>query len=173
MSSSTKAVIVVIILGLIAAVATLPADNPLKMKVNGVMENVTGKSLNRETGAKNNAPKVPVATTVGKTQPQQVELPAVLPFDETLSSGNKQVDALIKKANKGDVQSQYDLGRIYRDGRNVAVDYVVAYMWFNIARANGDAKAKGDIKSLTASMDNRQIAQGQKLASLWWDTYKR
>ena len=173
MSGSSKAIILVIILGLIAIVATLPAENPLKIRVVSIVGSVASEAGDSGESAARDKPVAAVVPTVAKPQTQPPELPSRLPFDEALSSGNKQVDALIKKANKGDVEAQYSLGLIYREGRNVQVDYVAAYMWLNIARAHGDAKSRDDLKTLTALMNNQQIAQGQKLASLWWDTFKR
>lgn len=50
MSGITKAVIVVIILGLIAIAATLPAQNFLKVKVASVTEYFIGKFFKRKSG---------------------------------------------------------------------------------------------------------------------------
>lgn len=178
MNSSTKAIIFVIVLGFIAVVATLPADNPVKMKLTGMVESITGKPFNFGNAAQGKASDKPAPVHTTQTQtatvkPQAVEMPTDLPFDETRSSGSKQVDALIGKANNGDVKAQFSLGQAYREGRNVQADNVTAYMWFNIARANGDTRAKDELRTLSSAMNSQQVAQGQKLASLWWETYKR
>ena len=38
--------------------------------------------------------------------------------------------------------AQSDLGSMYREGLSVPQDYVEAYMWFNLAAAQGHGKAK-------------------------------
>jgi hypothetical protein len=46
-----------------------------------------------------------------------------------------------KAANNGNVQAQHNLGNMYILGEGVAQDYVRAYMWLNIAAANGYSTA--------------------------------
>lgn len=170
MSDGNKAIVFVIILGIIASIMVLPPENPLKATINGVIESVTG-----ETGSTKTEKIKPVqqsSVPVQQAQPVQAEaLRGGLPFEAT--TGIKQVDNLINKANGGDIKSQVALGRMYMEGDKVNADYTLAYMWFNIARANGDKNAKDEIKNLTKRMDNAQVNEAQKLASLWWDTYRR
>ena len=61
---------------------------------------------------------------------------------------------LRKAAEQGLAQAQHDLGTMYANGHGVPQDYMTAYMWWNLAAAQGDeeARQKRDIvKMLTAS----------------------
>ena len=55
---------------------------------------------------------------------------------------------------------------MYVSGQGVLQDYAQAYMWFDLAAANGDwARPKRD--SLAAKMTAEQIAEAQRLAREW------
>ncbi|MAS81626.1 MAG: hypothetical protein CMF45_02925 [Legionellales bacterium] len=44
---------------------------------------------------------------------------------------------LSKSADQGNMVAQHQMGIMYREGYGVLKDYVMAYMFFNIASANG------------------------------------
>ena len=44
-------------------------------------------------------------------------------------------------AAAGDAVTQYNMGLMYKNGRGVLQDNVMAHMWYNIASANGHDKA--------------------------------
>jgi hypothetical protein len=56
---------------------------------------------------------------------------------------------------------------VYYNGQGVTQDYVQAYMWFNIASANGNADARGNRDIVANLMSPKQREQAQKLASDW------
>lgn len=191
MKNSTFLIILVVAVGVVCAVAVLPDSDPLKSRLNALVYNVTGKDVSRsgdmaaQAAAKNTSSATTPATTQRTTpsqtqqtasaQPEQPEQDASpkLPFDESVSTGSGVADKLLKKANEGDSSAQFSLGRMYSEGGSVKQDMVVAYMWFNLARANGHAKAKDELNLIMKELDNRQIAEGQRLAAIWWDTYKK
>ena len=66
--------------------------------------------------------------------------------------------------NKGYAGAQYNLGRMYREGKGVPQDYVRAHMWGNIAATNGNklgAKLRDDFEKKMTPAD---ISTAQKLA---------
>ncbi len=86
---------------------------------------------------------------------------------------------LINKAKKRDVEAQYELGLIFRDGIGVPQDYVLAYMWFLVVIAfssDNSIHQKAAIKErdfiqayhLTPSL----IFMGSSYASEWIATHK-
>ncbi len=75
------------------------------------------------------------------------------------------------KAEQGHVTAQYNLGVMYRDGRGVRKDYVMAHMYFNIAAVSGN---KGAIKNrgiVEKDMTSSQIEKAQDLALEWMRTH--
>jgi TPR repeat protein len=67
-------------------------------------------------------------------------------------------------AEKGDPAAQLNLGFAYANGDSVPEDYAMAYAWWNIASANGEATAKLSKKDLAERMTKEQIAEAQKLS---------
>ena len=176
MKNSNVLILIVVVLGLLGVLAVLPDSDPFKMRVNAVVYNVTGLDISRQGDMKTQDTPFdpgPIAV-VGEEPPAEVApvAPTHLPFDESHGSGSGLADKLIKNANGGDSSAQFSLGRMYLEGNSVSKDLVTAYMWFNLARANGHAKAKEEVNQIMKLMDNRQIAEGQRLAAIWWDTYK-
>lgn len=191
MKSSNFLVLLVIIFGAVAIIEALPDSDPIKARVNLAVYNITVLDINRQddnVARSDMVKEVPIQVTVDTermlakdpeivvvTDPQDESVEIVqtyLPFDEAYSSSNRQTDKLIKNANGGDSAAQFSLGRMYLEGNSVKKDLVIAYMWFNLARANGHVKAKEEVNQLMKQMDNRQIAEGQRLSAMWWDTYK-
>jgi TPR repeat protein len=70
-------------------------------------------------------------------------------------------------AEQGDAAAQYNLGVMYGKGQGVPRDDVLAYMWFNLAAAQGDPNGKGLRDLVAKSMTREQIAEAQKLAREW------
>ena len=61
----------------------------------------------------------------------------------------------------------YDLGMMYSVGCNVAVDYVSAHKWFNLAAMRGSADAVRLRREIAAQMSEAEIAQAQRAARAW------
>jgi TPR repeat protein len=67
-------------------------------------------------------------------------------------------------AEQGDAAAQYNLGVMYGKGQGVPRDDVLAYMWFNLAAAQGDPNGKGLRDLVAKSMTREQIAEAQRMA---------
>ena len=53
-----------------------------------------------------------------------------------LSSSEKSIETLIKEAEQGAADAQFNLGMAYENGLGVPQDNIFAYMWFDIAASN-------------------------------------
>jgi hypothetical protein len=56
---------------------------------------------------------------------------------------------------------------MYGKGQGVPKDYVLVYMWFNLAAAQGNEGAAGNRETVTGLMTPAQIAEAQRLAREW------
>ena len=56
---------------------------------------------------------------------------------------------------------------MYASGEGVAEDDVLAYMWWNLAAAQGHESAKNNKGILVKRMTREQIAEAQKLSREW------
>ena len=72
-----------------------------------------------------------------------------------------------RSAMQGDPAGQFNLALFYLAGEAVAKDYVMAYQWFNLAAAQGLAEAKAHVADLEQHMTPEQIAEGQRLATMF------
>ena len=75
-------------------------------------------------------------------------------------------------ANRGDADAQFNLGFMYRNGQGVPKDYVLAYMWRNLAAAGAsDADARERAAkardALATMMTPAQIAEAQRMSREW------
>ncbi len=61
----------------------------------------------------------------------------------------------------------YRMGLVYSTGLGVAIDYVMAHKWFNLAALRGYADAKESRKELSDYMSTDEIAAAQKAAREW------
>ena len=60
---------------------------------------------------------------------------------------------------------------MYGTGEGVPQDHVPAYMWFNIAAAQGDQAAPRDKDILEQQMTREQIAEAQRLSREWIEAH--
>ena len=67
-------------------------------------------------------------------------------------------------AERGNRLAQYNLGYMYEKGQGVSPDEVQALMWYNLAAIQGETKAKAARDRVTVLMDQKQIAEAQRLA---------
>ena len=70
-------------------------------------------------------------------------------------------------AEKRNASAQFSLGFMYEKGQGVPQDYVQAYMWFNLAAAQGTKGAAEWREHIAARMTPAQIAEAKKLANEW------
>jgi len=87
---------------------------------------------------------------------------------DMLITNSSDPDIITLAAEVGIAEAQYDLGLMYEVGMwGVIKDEGVAYMWANIAAANGSDKAEELRNRLEHKMTQTQIAEGQRLARKW------
>ena len=69
-----------------------------------------------------------------------------------------------KAAEQGIAQAQSNLGVMYENGKGVLQDTIAAHMWFNIAAANGNAKAAKGRDFIAKELSSADIVEAQKRA---------
>jgi hypothetical protein len=69
-----------------------------------------------------------------------------------------------KAAEQGLADAQYYLGVMYERGEGVPEHDVIAYMWFNLAEAQGFENAKGEKDTLTEEMTAADVSKAQVLS---------
>ena len=70
----------------------------------------------------------------------------------------------MRAAKQGVVEAQSNLGVMYETGEGVPQDYGYAYMWWNLAAAQGHQNAKKNKEIITKKMNFSQIEQAQTLS---------
>jgi TPR repeat protein len=71
------------------------------------------------------------------------------------------------EARKGRSEALYNLGLAYSTGQGVAVDYIAAHKWFNLAAMKGVDEARSWRAQLSREMSAPQIAEAQRQAREW------
>ena len=56
-------------------------------------------------------------------------------------------------------------------GEGVPEDDVLAYMWYNLAAAQGNELAQGNKDTTERRMTREQIAEGQRLSTEWIEAH--
>ena len=72
---------------------------------------------------------------------------------------------------QGHADAQNNLGVMYSTGEGVPVNNVKAYMWWALAKAQGDEGAAGNLDIIKEQMTPDQITKAQALASEWWEEH--
>ena len=72
-----------------------------------------------------------------------------------------------KSGDQGHAPAQLALSSAYYEGEGVPKDFVLFYMWRNLAAAQGDEIGKKAREALETLMTPSQIAEGQKLSREW------
>jgi len=67
--------------------------------------------------------------------------------------------------------AQYNLGYAYANGFGVPEDYVLAYMWANLAAAQGNEIAQDNKDIIEERMTREQIAEAQRLSTEWLEAH--
>ncbi len=83
----------------------------------------------------------------------------------------EELEALIKAAEQGDAQAQYDLGVMYDSGQGIPEDDVQAYAWLNVAAAQGFDSAQKVKERIAKNMTGDEIAEAQKLSREYLEAY--
>jgi TPR repeat protein len=66
-------------------------------------------------------------------------------------------------AQAGDPKAQGVIGAMYRKGQGVARSSAHAFMWFSMAAARGDPKAKADLHEVSKEMTPAEISQAEAM----------
>lgn len=77
------------------------------------------------------------------------------------------VEAQDKAAKRGDGKAQLYLGEAYAKGLAVPKDFVLAYMWLNLAASGGVEVAASERENIANNMNSEQIAEAQRLTREW------
>jgi two-component system chemotaxis response regulator CheY len=86
----------------------------------------------------------------------------------SVSKSNRSTfDLYTEAAEKGVAIAQNKLGVMYANGVDVPRDYVVSYMWFNLAATQGNDDAIKARSLLTKKMTAEQITEAQRMSTIW------
>ncbi|MBR1125585.1 sel1 repeat family protein [Bradyrhizobium lablabi] len=66
-------------------------------------------------------------------------------------------------AQAGNAKAQSVMGVMYRKGQGVARSSARAFMWFSLAAARGDAKAKAELAEVSKEMTPADIAHAREM----------
>ena len=69
-----------------------------------------------------------------------------------------------RAAEQGHANAQSELGAMYANSEGVRKDLMLAHMWFDIAKANGQERARDWRDRFEAEMTRAQIARDTELA---------
>ena len=72
-------------------------------------------------------------------------------------------------AEQGDDFAQYRLGEIYSYGR----DHLIAYMWFEIAKTNGNTWAENKMTACVGYLLQEDVKKAKMLAQEWLEKHKQ
>lgn len=76
-----------------------------------------------------------------------------------------------KAAEQGHAAAQYNLGKLYAEGRGIPQDDIEAYAWANIAAAQGDSTAIGLRNRLRKKLDSDSLSKAQALSKKYYEKY--
>ncbi len=65
----------------------------------------------------------------------------------------------------------YNLGLLYSTGQGVALDYIQAHKWFNLAAMQGNQAARSSRAELAKEMTADEIAAAQREAREWMTSH--
>ena len=74
-----------------------------------------------------------------------------------------------KAADMGDAKAQFNLGRMYAEGKGVTQDYVLAYMWINLSASTavGEDQRYAMRDEVASKLTRKQLEEAQRLAREW------
>ena len=75
-------------------------------------------------------------------------------------------------AEQGHPLAQHDLAFMYAAGTGVAQDYVRAYMWLNVAVANGNSLMVKHLNIVSGKLTLAQVEEAQKMARQWMENHQ-
>jgi TPR repeat protein len=66
-------------------------------------------------------------------------------------------------AQSGNAKAQSVMGVMYRKGQGVARSSSRAFMWFSLAAARGDGKAKAELQEVSKEMTPTEVVQAREM----------
>jgi TPR repeat protein len=66
-------------------------------------------------------------------------------------------------ARAGNAKAQGMLGAMYQRGQGVAKNSAHAFMWLSLAASRGDARAKAELKAVSATMTAEDLARAREM----------
>ena len=81
-------------------------------------------------------------------------------------------DNSFKAAEQGDAKAQFMLGMMYFNGRGVAQDYKLAYVWSSVSAANGHIEAAANRDLFAKRLSPAVLAEAQALAGQYVELYQ-
>ena len=77
----------------------------------------------------------------------------------------------IRSAEQGDAEAQFNLGLMYGNGLGVLQDYKEAYIWLNIATAQGHKNGKEARDLVANKLDPATLSEAQELSKEYYKKY--
>ena len=75
-----------------------------------------------------------------------------------------------RSAKLGNAKAQTNLGLMYYYGDGVAQNRIQAYLWWFMAAGQGEKQALDNLQSLSQSLTQDELTQGQALATKCWES---
>jgi TPR repeat protein len=76
-------------------------------------------------------------------------------------------------AEQGHDDAQYKLGKLYREGLGVDLDYVEAYKWYYIVAKKGYGGGYKYMKMIRREINPAQVSKAEKLAKAWMKEHEK
>jgi TPR repeat protein len=76
-------------------------------------------------------------------------------------------------AEQGHDDAQYKLGKLYREGLGVDVDYVEAYKWYYIVAKKGYGGGYKYMKMIRREINSDQVSKAEKMAREWMKEHEK
>jgi TPR repeat protein len=76
-------------------------------------------------------------------------------------------------AEQGHDDAQYKLGKLYREGLGVDLDYVEAYKWYYIVAKKGYGGGYKYMKMIRREINPAQVSKAEKMAKAWMAKHEK
>ncbi len=76
-------------------------------------------------------------------------------------------------AEQGHDDAQYKIGKLYREGLGVGVDYVEAYKWYYIIAKKGYGGGHKYMKMIRRDINSAQVSRAEKIARQWMKDHEK
>ncbi|MGY8662999.1 hypothetical protein Q3C01_11590 [Bradyrhizobium sp. UFLA05-109] len=105
-----------------------------------------------------------IAAALGMTSPKAM----AGPWEDGMAAYNRgdyvpAIQVFRGMAKAGNAKAQGMLGAMYQRGQGVAKSSARAFMWLSLAASRGDAKAKAELKTVSATMTAEDMARAEEM----------